>query len=109
MLFFSELETKYPERNPDKLASWGLYAYADAVANQSSVHDIFSCTDSILLVYRDEMQTKFGLEILTPEEAEERERQEAFTRRKIDVSDDMERVIDFVKSKREWEDKFNMN
>ena len=109
MLFFSDLVLEHPENNPDDLAAWGLYAYADGVANQVSAYDIFSCTDLIFMAYRDEMQKKFGLEILTPEEADERERQEAFRRREIDVTDDIEQVIDFVKQRRRWEEKYRSN
>lgn len=109
MLFFGDLIQKYPERNPEKLAAWGLYAYADAVINQKSAMDIFSCDDKILLVYRKEMQEEFGLEILTPEEAKEREKREAFTRRTVDVTEDMKRVTDFVKKKRNYEKKYKNN
>lgn len=108
-MFFSDLMISQPEKNPNKLAAWGLYAYADALANQVSAKDIFSCTDPVLMAYRDDMQKKFGMEILTPEEAEEKERQEVFCRRIIDVSADIKRVIDFATKKQKWEDKYNSN
>lgn len=98
---------EHPEKNPNELASWGLYAYADALANQVSAGDIFSCADHILLAYRNEMQEKFGMEILTPEEGKEREQQRSFTRRVVDVTDEVERVVEFAERRRNSKDKLN--
>lgn len=107
--FFSDLMKKHPERNPEKRGVWGIIAYADAVLNIKSPMDIFSCKDEVFLAYRDEMQKEFGLEILTPQEAEERTKREQFTTRVVDVSKDIKQLTDFAKRRRNYEKKHRDN
>ena len=100
---------KYPERNPDQLAAPGIIAYADAIINQVSAKDIFSCDDLIFLAYRNEMQEEFGMEIVTPEEGKQREKEEAFRRRTIDITKDVNEIVNFAKTRRKWEEKYRLN
>lgn len=100
VLYLLELMNEYPERNPKQLASWGAYSYADALYNKVSQFDIFSCSDPIFLAYRDEMQKEFKMEILTVKEAEDREKEEHFRKRAIDISEDIDRLLYYSKTKR---------
>jgi hypothetical protein len=67
-----ELSSKYPERGRIQPGPYDDFCYAEALLRwekQGTAEDYFSTEDKFILEFRKEIQDKFGLEILTPEEA----------------------------------------